>query len=230
MLFARSGFALLAGALVAGIFALLGSATPWRAARDWFPVYASLIDVGCLAALWLLMRREGGRLIDLIGFDQKRIGRDVLLGLLLIAPSLALILGGISLSSLLVYGTPSAPYFFSALPVPAAVYSVVVFPLLWGFTEQMTYNGYIVPRLQIMRGGTVAAIALVAIFWSAQHAVMPVTFDGHFMLYRALAPIPFSIFEVLVYLRLRRIVPLAIAHWLMDGADAFMGSLLPLLR
>lgn len=36
--------------------------------------------------------------------------------------------------------------------------------------------------------------------------------------------------HTLVYLRIRRIVPLATAHWLMDGGDAFVGSLLPLLR
>jgi hypothetical protein len=45
-----------------------------------------------------------------------------------------------------------------------------------------------------------------------------------------LSPIPFSIFICLVYLRMRRIVSLATAHWLMDGGDAFVGSLLPLLR
>jgi uncharacterized protein len=73
-------------------------------------------------------------------------------------------------------------------------------------------------------------VAVVAFFWSFQHAVMPLTFDLHFMLYRMLSPILFSTFITLVYLRIRRIVPLATAHWLMDGAAAFVGSLWPLLR
>ena len=106
---------------------------------------------------------------------------------------------------------------------------VIVFPLLWGFTEQMTYNGYLAPRIQAL-GGTALAVGLVAFSWSFQHAVMPVRFDADYMLYRALSPIPFSIFIILVYLRIRRIVPLAIAHWLMDGASVFASALWPLLR
>ena len=50
------------------------------------------------------------------------------------------------------------------------------------------------------------------------------------MIYRLLSPIAFSTFIALVYLRIRRIVPLATAHWLMDGTDAFMRILWPLLR
>src|SRR5688572_5410455 len=70
MLFARPIFAVIAQGLVAALLALQGSDTPWRDAAPWLPIYATLIDFGCLAALWLLMRREGGRLIDLIGFER----------------------------------------------------------------------------------------------------------------------------------------------------------------
>ena len=48
---------------------------------------------------------------------------------------------------------------------------------------------------------------------------MLLTFDHHFMIYRLFSPIPFSTFITLVYLRIRRIPPLAIAHWLMDGGE-----------
>jgi ribosomal protein S18 acetylase RimI-like enzyme len=47
---------------------------------------------------------------------------------------------------------------------------------------------------------------MVALVWSAQHAVMPLTSDPDFMLYRLLSPLPFSTFIRLVHLRLRRIV------------------------
>ena len=70
------------------------------------------------------------------------------------------------------------------------------------------------------------AIAVVAFVWSMQHAFMPLTFDAKFMAYRLLAPVPFSVFQTLLYLRLRRVVPFAIAHALMDGATV----LIPLLR
>lgn len=105
---------------------------------------------------------------------------------------------------------------------------MLVFPLIWGFTEQMTYNGYLAPRIQAL-SGTALAVALVAFSWSFQHVVMPVTFDPSYMLYRMLSPIPFTIFVVLLYFRVRRLVPFAVAHWLMDGAASFAGSLWPLL-
>jgi hypothetical protein len=50
----------------------------------------------------------------------------------------------------------------------------------------------------------------VAFSWSFQHVVMPVTFDPAYMLWRMISPIPFSVFIILMYLRIRRLVPFAI--------------------
>lgn len=228
LLFARSAFALVAQRLVAAWVAAQGSAEPWREAGRWLPVYGSLIDAACLVSLWRLARREGITLLDLTGFQHGRLGRDMLLGLALIPPSLLLILAGIMGSNLLVYGHLGAPDVFVPLPPWAALYAMLVFPLLWGITEQATYNGYLLPRLQVLSGSPALAVAAVALSWSLQHAVMPVSFPPSFMLYRALAPLPFATFQALMYLRLRRITPLATAHWLMDGGDAVFRTLLPL--
>src|ERR1043165_1212328 len=65
MLFARSACAIGAQALVAAVFALRSSPTPWHDAEPWLPVYGTLIDAGCLALLWRLTRREGIGLFDL---------------------------------------------------------------------------------------------------------------------------------------------------------------------
>lgn len=230
MLFARSAFAVIAQCLVAAIYLVRGSATPWHDAGAWLPVYATLIDVGCIGLLWWLTRREGIGLLDLTDFDRKRLGRDVLLGLALIPPSLLIILAGNFASNLLVYGTLGLPDIFQPLPFWAALYGVLVFPLLWGITEQTTYNGYLLPRFQALSGSTGLAVAVVAFSWSFQHVVLPLTLDPDFMLYRMLSPLLFSTFSTLVYLRIRRILPLAVAHWLMDGGDAFVRTLWPLLR
>jgi hypothetical protein len=56
------------------------------------------------------------------------------------------------------------------------------------------------------------AIAVVTFAWSLQHACMPLTFDAHFGVFRLLASVPSSVFETLVHLRLRRLLPLALAH------------------
>lgn len=230
MLVARSALAVGAQALVAAIFALRSSPTPWHDAEPWFPVYATLIDLGCLALLWRLTRREGIGLVDLVGLERTRLPRDVLLGLALIAPSLLFILGGIYGASWLLYGSPGQPYMFGALPLPAALYGVLVFPFIWGLTEQTTYNGYLLPRFQARFRSTAPAIAIVAFVWAAQHAFMPVTFDPRFMAFRLLSAVPNTVLQTVLYLRVRRVLPLAVAHALLDCASVFIGVLLPILR
>ena len=160
MLGARSAIAVAAQALVAVVLAFRSSSAPWHDAEPWMPVYGTLIDVGCLTLLWQLTRREGIDLSDLIGFDRSRLARDLLLALALIPVGLGLILGGTSAAGWLVYGTLTPPYLFGQLPLSAALYGVFVFPLIWGLTEQLTYNGYLVPRLRVLcRGLGIATLS-----------------------------------------------------------------------
>lgn len=151
---------------MAAIYAAHRSATPWRDASAWLPVYGTLIDAGCLYVLWRFARREGITLLDLIGFDRKRLGSDVLFGLALIPPSLLFILGGNFGSHLLVYGNLDMPRIFEPLPLLPTLYAVLIFPLVWGITEQTTYNGYVLPRFQALSGSTGFAVAAVAFVWS----------------------------------------------------------------
>jgi uncharacterized protein len=230
MLFALSMLAVAAQALVAAIFAVRSSPTPWHDAEPWLPVYGTLIDAGCLVLLWQLTRREGIGPFELVGFDRARLVPDALLGIALVPVSLAFILGGVSAAGWLVYGSRTGPYLLGSLPLPAVFYGVLVWPFLWGLTEQMTYNGYLVPRFQVLCGSTSVAVACVAFAWSFQHVVMPLTFDAKFMVFRLLSSVPNSLFVTLLYLRLRRLLPLAIAHGMMDSASVLIGGLLPLLR
>ncbi|HEX7061783.1 MAG TPA: CPBP family glutamic-type intramembrane protease [Woeseiaceae bacterium] len=128
------------------------------------------------------------------------------------------------------YGTLTPPYLFASLPLPAALYGVLVFPFLWGLTEQMTYNGYLLPRFQVVFRNTVLAVAVVAFVWSLQHAFMPLIVDPQYIAFRLLSSVPNSVLQTILYLRLRRVIPLAIAHAIMDGASVLIGVLLPLLR
>lgn len=230
MLFARSACAVGAQAVVAAIFAFRSSPTPWRDAAPWLPVYGTLIDAGCLALLWRLTRREGIRLFDLVGFDRARLGRDTLLGFALIPVNLVFILGGVYATGWLVYGTLTPPYTSGPLPLPAALYGVLVWPFFWGLTEQMTYNGYLMSRFQVLCRRTSVAVVIVALVWSFQHVVMPLNFDPEYMAFRLLSPVPNSVFATLFYLRFRRLLPLAISHAVLDGASVLIGVLLPALK
>ena len=68
-------------------------------------------------------------------------------------------------ASWLVYGTVRQPVLLGGLPLPAALYGVLVFPLLWGLTEQMTYNGYLLPRFEVLSRSTTSAVAIVSLVW-----------------------------------------------------------------
>lgn len=226
VLFARAVFAVAAQGALAALFAMRGSSMPWRDAEPWLPVYGTSIDVACLVLLWWLTRREGIGLLNLVGFERSRLLRDTLLGLALIPVGLVFIFAGTAAAGWIVYGKVAPPYFLGGLPLPAVIYGVLVWPFIWGLAEQMVYNGYLLTRFQVLCRSTPLAVAIVAFAWSLQHAFMPLTFDPQFMALRWLGSVPFSIFQALLYLRLRRLLPFVVAHALMDGATV----LIPLLR
>ncbi len=230
MLFARAIFAVAAQAIVAAVYALQSSPTPWSDSTAWLPVYGTLIDAGCLLLLWRLTKREAIGVFDLVSFDRTRLGRDILFGLALIPVSLLFILAGVYSVGWLVYGTLTPPYLYDSLPLPAAIYGTLIWPFIWGLVEQMTYNGYLVSRWQVVCKSTFIAVLVVSLVWSFQHAVMPLRFDAHFVIFRLLSPIPFSFFSTLLYLSIRRLVPFIVGHALRDGAGVVIGVLLPLLK
>jgi hypothetical protein len=78
---ARTGLILLVQAVVATGFLIRGDPSPWRTQAPWWPVYATLVDIGCLLLLWRQAQREGIRFFDLFGIDRSRSGREVLWGL-----------------------------------------------------------------------------------------------------------------------------------------------------
>jgi hypothetical protein len=80
------------------------------------------------------------------------------------------------------------------LPLPAVLYGIFVWPFIWGLTEQMTYNGYLLPRFQVLSRSTAVAIACVAFVWSFQHVVMPLVFDPRHVAFRLLSPVPYAVF------------------------------------
>jgi membrane protease YdiL (CAAX protease family) len=220
MLFARSAFILLAQGLTYLLFLLLNVPNTSVVIRNWWPVYGTLADLGCLALLFWLTRREGVRLVDLIGFDIKRLKTELPLGLglfLLIFP--VTIFGGGMLAQLIAYGrlNPEFPEytFMHTLPLLALLYARILWWPIWSATEEMTYNGYALPRLIAMTKSRWASVMTVAFFFSLQHSFLMLA-GFRFGSYMFLTFLPLSIAMLLAYLRVRRLLPLIVAHWLMD--------------
>jgi membrane protease YdiL (CAAX protease family) len=86
---------------------------------------------------------------------------------------------------------------------------------IWSFTEELTFQGYALPRLQSLTKHTWLSVLWVAFGWSLQHSFLPWINLEH-ALYLFIMFIPLTVALQLIYLRLRRLMPLIIAHWLMD--------------
>jgi hypothetical protein len=74
---ARFFFAFLAETITAGLLWLQGVPDPWQASYGWWMVYGTLTDIGCLALLVWLTRREGIGVFDLLGLDHERLGKQL---------------------------------------------------------------------------------------------------------------------------------------------------------
>lgn len=217
----RTALIVLAQGLVATIFLLRGTPHPWLAAAPWWTIYGTLVDVGCLTLLWWYTRGEGITIRDLMGTIRLRYGRDLFLGLGILIVVFPLFVAGGLLSCRLIYGAYRANVFPGILggrilPLWAAIYSRSLWWLIWSPTEEMTYAGYVLPRAQALSHRTWVALLLVGLFWSIQHSFLPFIPEWRNFLWRFLAFIPGVIALMLFYLRIHRLAPLIVAHWIMD--------------
>ena len=230
LVFTRFVLAVVLQLSVTGIYFLQNDPTPLQSAGHWFTIYGSLIDLGCLFLIATLIRKEGKTLLDLVHMDKKHIVKGVLIGLVYTLLFMPISVIGLSLSHLLVYGTPNPPQLMGGVPLWGAIYSVTVFPVLWGFSEQITYQGYSLPRLENYFGNKWLAIALVSFGWMFQHTALPLMLDWKYVIYRMVSFFPLTIVMPLIFLRTKRLLPFIIAHWAMDTTAAVMGTLLPFLK
>lgn len=218
LIFARTGLAFLAQGVAALVLAAQGSPQPYADAAAWMTVWGSLVDLGSLGLMAFFLRREGIGLFDLYraaapysgwGTVGRALGYLLLFGAVGVATASAF--------SLALTGRPFADPPVGSLPLWAGLYSALVWPLLWGFTEEATYNGYAAPRVAALRGKGLA-IALVSIGWSLQHVALPFRPDPVFLALRLAPSLAVALTATAIYLRTRRLLPLAIMHWLVDAA------------
>ena len=225
VLVARSALILIAQGFTLLLFFLFNVPDPMVTIRNWWPVYGTLVDLGCLAILYYLTKREGIRLYDLVGIVKGKIMKDILLGIglfILIFP-VTIFVGG-ALGQLIVYGelNPIFPEFgfMHILPLVPLLYARFVWWMIWSATEEMTYNGYALPRLIAMTRSQTLSVAVVAFFFALQHSFLMLA-GWQFGIYMFITFIPLSVAMLLAYLRIRRLPPLIVAHYLMDLSNVW---------
>jgi membrane protease YdiL (CAAX protease family) len=227
VLVARSALILIAQGLTLGLLFLFNVPNATVAIRNWWVVYGTLVDIGCLAILYHLTKREGIRLLDLIGIVKSRLKKEIPLGIglfILIFP--VAMLGGGALGQLLIYGqmNPSFPqytYMDRVLPLAALLYARLIWWTIWSATEEMTYNGYVLPRLIAITKSRWLSVVVVAFFFALQHSFLMLA-GWRFLVYMFITFVPLSIAMLLAYLKFRRLPPLIVAHYLMDLSNVLL--------
>jgi len=217
----RSAFILAGQALLALILLLRGTHNVWLAAAPWWTVYGTLADLGCLALLWKNTRAEGIAIRDLVGPIRFEYGRDFFLGIGILLAVFPFFVAAGLLACRWLYGAYQVdlyPGILSrrVLPLWAVIYSRCIWWVIWSATEQITYAGYVLPRIQALSRRTWVAVVGVGFWWTIQHPFLPFIVDWRCFLWRFLAFLPGIIVLTLIYLRIRRLAPLILAHWVMD--------------
>ena len=225
ILLARSTLILIVQGIVLLLFILLDVPDAKIQIRNWWPVYGTLVDFGCLGLLYYLTKREGIRILDLVGIVKSRLKTEIPLGIglfILIFP--ITIFGGGALAQLIVYGqlNPNFPEytFMHALPLLPLLYARFIWWMIWSTTEEMTYNGYALPRLIAITRSTWLSVAVVAFFFALQHSFLMLA-GWQFGIYMFITFVPLAVAMLIAYLRIRRLPPLIIAHYLMDLSNVW---------
>jgi len=224
---ARFAFAIVVFILVCLLEVIAGATKPLQAAGAWWLVSGTLIDLGCLAVLTILVRREGISLLDLLNLDRRHIWRDLLIGLPLILALIPALVVIQVLQTVFYPGQLPPQIALVHLPLWATIYSIVVWPAVWAFTEQTTYVGYLLPRLEVLTKRRWFAGSIVVFFWAIQHIALPFVPEARYLFVRTVSAGLVAITAVVLYwfvLR-RRLLPLIVVHWFGDA----LAALTPLL-
>jgi hypothetical protein len=219
-------FVILQGVLAA-VFALLHRPSAWRSAGAWWSVYGTLVDITCLGLMAKFTRRERIGVRDLIGKVRLRWGRDIFVGIGLFLLIFPVFMGGSFISSLLIYGSwdPQRNLHLlgvRTLPLWGVVYSFAAWWLISAATEEITYQGYVLPRIEALSAHTWIAGFVVVFWWTLQHCALPLVLDLKYLAFRFLAFLPGVTLLTLIYLRIRRLPPMIVAHWPMDFGAVIM--------
>ena len=103
-----------------------------------------------------------------------------------------------------------------------------IWPIIWGFTEELVYLGYLLPRLQAWTGKTVLSVMIVVAMWGLQHSVIPFIGDQRYQASRVLgALIVVGGMTAIFMLGRRRLISAMIVHYVADFGAAISALALP---
>lgn len=237
--YVRVGLVAIAAALTALILTIIGQPAGAASVSLVAALYLLPVNVLCLLLVRRLVHREGGTLRAMIGFDRARLGRDLGWGLLWIVVlyvpfagaiigTMFALFGGEAFASFERVFAPDAaaiPSFGTPLLLTIAVIAVLTFAPLNAPTEELVFRGY-------SQGGLwrrpVLSVLLPSIAFGLQHVAFAPTVPG--MVVFAVAFFVWGVGSALIYRAQRRLMPLIIAHFIVNLATSAPALVVPFLE
>ncbi|MGP9536544.1 lysostaphin resistance A-like protein [Brachybacterium sp. AOP43-C2-M15] len=171
-----------------------------------------VVDVLALGAVALALRAEGRRLRDLFG-PLRWI--DLAWGALLLVILLLGFLAANIAANLIVHGgAPPMPTAAPVVPLWVGLAAVLIAPLTIALAEESVYRGYAQPRLE-PRLGRIGALVTVALVFGVQHVGFSLT-SGPDVAAKVLTTVLAGLLLGALWLWMRRLLPLVLAHWGLD--------------
>ena len=216
MLFLRTFLFFVFGFLILFVLNLSKISGPNLELTRWWTYQVISANVVCFFLLSWLATKENMKFSDLIGLEKGLFKKDMLLVLALLIPSGIIGYLPVYLAGVWLYGNTTPAFMFQSLPMWAAIFSVIFFPLTNALIETPTYFGYSFQRIAGLSGNKWWALVLAATFLALQHIAIPLYLDLKYMLWRFLSFLPFAFFAGYIYLKIRRLLPIMVLHYLAD--------------
>jgi uncharacterized protein len=205
---------------LSGLLALNGSANPWNESAGYARVIQVVFaDTGSLLALYLILRQTGMSIKNLIQPERP----DRLIAytfVVFIVSALAFNFAPI-ISALIVHGSADMSLIWGnsanevAPPAWVAWWTLLIWPVTVAIAEELIFRAYAIPALARLTKSSLLAVVISATAFGLTHITPPVddllTAIGRFLTL-------FIIGLVLggLYLRVKNLLPLILAHWLID--------------
>lgn len=232
--FARVAAVALAMLATMGILAVAGQPAGLAAAGSLSALVLLPVNIVTLLVIRRIVHREGTTLRAMTGFARKRLGRDILWGLLwimvLYLPFAAAIIGTmfalygadafVSFEAVFAPDVAELPSMSVAASVAFGVLVLLTFAPINAPTEELLFRGYSQGRL---RG--VTAIVLPSIAFGLQHVFFASTSPG--MLVLGVAFFVWGLGSALIYRWQGRLMPLIVAHFVVNLFTSAPALILP---
>lgn len=227
----------LAALATSGILNLIGQPAGPEAVGTLSALYLLPVNIATLILVARLLRRDGSSLRDLIGFDRSRLGRDTAWGLLwlvvLWVPFVAAIMGTMGVlygagmftafETVFIPAEATYPSWGFAVTLTLAIATFVTFAPLNAPAEEVAYRGYAQGRLAHRM--PVLALLLPSLAFGVQHIFFATTVTG--MLVYSVAFFAWGLGSALIYRWQGRLMPLIVAHVLVNLFTSMPALILP---